>query len=228
MTMKQNTDRISIQVGLSGYSFSIEADSQISSSEWMSSDRVFTTPEFQKRYDEVEIAVFTPKFALVPSQFYSTENKRSLLTDVTSVGDEEPVDCVEIPQHNAVLLYSNSIGETLSKVLAETVLCTDGTKAHPLPVMYYMLRNLDGLSEYNRILAAYKDEVLYLVIAQGKTLLLCNSFRAPDFTTAQYFIFLAMKKLQLNPEMSTLTFMTRLDEEQEMSVYRYFRSVEYI
>ena len=100
MTMKQNTDRISIQVGLSGYSFRIEADSQISSSEWMSSDRVFTTPEFQKRYDEVEIAVFTPKFALVPSQFYSPENKRSLLTDVTSVGDEEPVDSVEIPEES--------------------------------------------------------------------------------------------------------------------------------
>ncbi len=228
MTMKQNTDRISIQVGLSGYSFKIEADSQVSSSEWMSSDRVFTTPEFQKRYDDVEIAVFTPKVALVPAQFCYPENRRSLLMDVTSVGEDDPVESLEIPHLNAVLLYSNNIGETLSKVLAETVLRTDGTKAQPLPVMFYMLRNLETLTEYNRILAAYKDGVLYLVIAQGKTLLLCNSFRAPDFTTAQYFIFLAMKKLQLNPEMSTLTFMTHLDEEQEMSVYRYFRSVEHI
>ena len=70
------------------------------------------------------------------------------------------------------------------------------------------------------------DGYLYLVVAQGKSLLLCNSFKAPDFTTAQYFIFLALKKLQLNPEMSTLFFRTPLEEEQEFSLYRYFRSVE--
>ena len=72
------------------------------------------------------------------------------------------------------------------------------------------------------------DGWLYLAIAQGKKLMLCNSFQAPDFTTAEYFVFLAMKKLQLNPEMSSIYFRTRLTEEQEMSLYRYFRSVEHI
>ena len=70
------------------------------------------------------------------------------------------------------------------------------------------------------------DGVLYLVIAQGKSLLLCNSYQAPDFTTAEYFIFLAMKKLQLNPEVSTIAFRTPLGEEDRMSLYRYFRNVD--
>lgn len=72
------------------------------------------------------------------------------------------------------------------------------------------------------------DGRLYLVIAQGRSLLLCNSFQAPDFTTAEYFIFMAMKKLQLNPEVSTICFRTELQEEQEMSLYRYFKNVEHI
>jgi hypothetical protein len=72
------------------------------------------------------------------------------------------------------------------------------------------------------------DGWLYLVIAQGRTLLLCNAYAAPDFTTAEYFIFLAMKKLQLNPEVSTVFFRTPLAEEDEMSLYRYFKSVEQI
>ena len=72
------------------------------------------------------------------------------------------------------------------------------------------------------------DGVLYLVIAQGRTLLLCNSFQAQDFTTAQYFIFLAMKKLQLNPEVSSICFRTPLAEEEELSLYRYFKSVEHL
>ena len=94
--------------------------------------------------------------------------------------------------------------------------------------MYYMLKDVRGLSEYNRILASYMDGILYLVVAQGKSLLLCNSFKAPDFTTAEYFIFMVMKKLQLNPEMSTITFRTPLTDEQEMSLYRYFKSVDTI
>ena len=82
--------------------------------------------------------------------------------------------------------------------------------------------------DYNKILASYMDGVLYLVIAQGRSLLLCNSFQAPDFTTAQYFIFLAMKNLQLNPEVSTICFRTPLSEEDEMSLYRYFKNVEQV
>jgi hypothetical protein len=35
-----------------------------------------------------------------------------------------------------------------------------------------------------------------------------------------------MKKLQLNPEMSSIYFRTPLDQDQEMSLYRYFRNVE--
>ena len=60
------------------------------------------------------------------------------------------------------------------------------------------------------------------------SLLLCNAYKAPDFTTAEYFIFMAMKKLQLNPEMSSIVFRTPLEPDQEMSLYRYFRSVELV
>ena len=228
MTMKQNTDRISIQVGLSGYSFKIYADNDVRSSDWMSADRIFTTAEFQKKYDEVEIAVFTPKVTLVPEQFYSIETASRLLSDVVALGNDESVESIPVPEYSAVLLFSNNIGETLTRVVSETVVRADGSKAKPMPVMYYMLKALGTLSDYNKIVAAYMDGVLYLALAQGSTLLLCNSYKAPDFTTAQYFIFLAMKKLQLNPEMSSITFMTQLDYEQEMSLYRYFRSVEHI
>jgi hypothetical protein len=226
--MKQNTDRISIQVGLSGYSFKIYAGDDVSSSEWMSSDRIFTTSEFQKRYDAVDIAVFTPKVALVPEQFYSPETASRLLADVVMLKENDRVESVSVPEYGAVMLYSNNIGETLTRVVSETVMCVDGSKASPLPVMYYMLKELVKLQDYNKIVAAYMDGILYLALAQGSTLLLCNSYKAPDFTTAQYFIFLAMKKLQLNPEMSSISFMTHLDYEQEMSLYRYFRSVEHI
>ena len=164
-------DRISIQVGLSGYSFKIETDDTVRSSEWLSADRIFTSSEFQRRYDEVEISVFTPKCALVPRQFHHPGESRQ---------------------------------------------------------MYHMLMALEQIQDYNKIMASYKDGYLYLVIAQGRTLLLCNAFQAQDFTTAEYFIFHAMKKLQLNVEMSTIHFRTSLTEDEEISLYRYFKNVEQI
>jgi hypothetical protein len=230
MSMLQNNyNGISIQVGLSGYSFRLwNAGQMTSASGWLSSERIFTTPEFQRRYDEVAVSVFTPKVALVPAQFFSPERAKELLDDVVNIGVNDTVEFVEVPHLASVLVYSNAIGETLSRVISETVLKLDGSKARLLPEMYYILEQLPSLKEYNKVLASYMDGVLYLVIAQGKTLLLCNSFHAPDFTTAEYFIFMAMKKLQLNPEVSTISFRTPLSEDDEMSLYRYFKSVDQI
>ena len=226
--MKQNKDRISIQVGLSGYSFRIEADADSHSSDWMGADQVFATSEFQKRYEEVEISVFTPKFTLIPTVFYDPATASGILADVADLNADDAVDVVELPSLNSRLVYSNEAGGELAKVVAATVLRADGTKARPLPEVYYMLRSLDSLEEYNKIQASYMDGILYLVVAQGRTLMLCNSFKAQDFTTAEYFIFMVMKKLQLNPEMSTIIFRTPLDMEQEMSLYRYFNKVDHI
>ena len=226
--MTNKKDRISIQVGLSGYSFKIESDNAVRSSGWMSAERIFTSPELQRRYAEVQISLFTPKCSLIPSHFHHPLHVRKNLSEVVNLSEDDVVDSVEVPENAAVLLYSNSIGETLSKVISETVLKVDGTKVQPLPELFYMLSELKNLQDYNKILASYADGHLYLVIAQGKSLLLCNTFQAQDFTTAEYFIFLAMKKLQLNPEVSTISFRTPLNEEQEMSLYRYFRNVEQI
>lgn len=202
---------------LSGYSFN--------ASPWIGSEKVFTTPEFQRRYSTVDISLLTPKVALVPEPFFNPDQARAALEEVVALSPGDIVEYVPVPSLASVLVYSNSIGESLSKVLANTVLPTSGQSVRVLPEMYYLLKELDGISEYNKIVASWADGWLHLVIAQGKSLSLCNTFQAPDFTTAQYFLFLAMRRLQLNPEVSTVCFRTPLTPEAEMSLYRYFKSV---
>ena len=192
----------------------------------MSADRIFTSSEFQRRYDQVDVSVFTPKCSLVPRQFHHPGESRQLLSGVSPVTESDYVEYVDVPQFASVLVFSNSIGESLSRVISDMVLKTDGDKARPLPELYHMLMALEQIHDYNKIMASYKDGYLYLVIAQGRTLLLCNAFQAQDFTTAEYFIFHAMKKLQLNVEMSTIHFRTSLTEDEEISLYRYFKNVE--
>ena len=226
MDLAQNAySGISIQVSLSGYSFKIRTPEGVRASGWNGSERLFTTPEFQRRYDAVEVSLLTPKVTLVPEAFLDPAGLRSALEEVCSLEPGDFVESVPVPSLASVLVFSNSIGESLSKVLAQTVLPTSGEPVRVLPEMYYLLRELDNISEYNKIIGSWKDGWLHLVIAQGKSLSLANVFQAPDFTTAQYFLFLAMKRLQLNPEVSTVCFRTPLDPDAEMSLYRYFKSV---
>jgi len=196
------------------------------SSGWLGPGSVFTTPEFQRRYDAVEISLFTPKCTLVPEAFFDPSDARGMLSGVVPLRPEDSVSYVSVPEYGAVLLYSPSIDESLSKVLSQTVLLTSGESAPVYPELYYILKDLQSCPEYNRILASYRDGWLHLAVAQGKTLLLANTYKAADFTTAEYFLFLALKTLQLNPEVSTISWRTPLSADEEMSLYRYFKAVE--
>lgn len=220
VTGSNSTSEISIQVSLGGFSFD--------RSPWIGAEKVFTTPEFQRRYSGVDISLLTPKVALVPEPFFNPASAREALEEVVALAPQDVVEYVPVPSLASVLVYSNSIGESLSKALANTVLPTSGEPVKVLPEMYYMLKELDSLREYNKIVASWADGWLHLVIAQGKSLSLANTFQAQDFTTAEYFLFLSMKRLQLNPEVSTVCFRTPLTPEAEMSLYRYFKSVSRI
>jgi len=217
---------ISIQVSLSGYSFKVRTpEGEEPRSAWIGAERLFTTPEFQRRYADVEVSLLTPKVALVPESFYNPGRARPALEEVAALEEGDYVESVPLPSLGSVLVFSNTVGESLSRVIAQTVLPSSGVPVRVLPEMYYLLKELETLTEYNKIAASWRDGWLHLVIAQGKSLLLANVFEAPDFTTAQYFLFLGMRRLQLNPEVSTVCFRTPLEPEAEMSLYRYFKGV---
>ena len=146
------------------------------------------------------------KVALVPSAFFDRTSVRDILSRTVRLDQEDKVECISLPEFSAELVYSFSGSEE--------------------PELYHVLKALSGLPDHNRIVASYSEEVLSLAIAQGGNLLLANTFKASDFTTAEYFIFMAVKKLQLNPAVSTIHFLTSLSGEEEMSLYRYFKSVE--
>lgn len=147
-------------------------------------------------------------FTLVPTNFFNPDKEREALAGVARLGEDCAVRHIDIPQYDAVLVYS-----------------VDGDSVVSAPEIAGILDKLPDCPAYNKILCSLRGGRLTIAIAQGKSLLLANSFTAPDFTTAEYYIFLAVKSLQINPEVSTICWLTELEPEQEMSLYRYFKSV---
>lgn len=148
-------------------------------------------------------------FTLVPSDFFNPAAERETLAEVADIKEDQKVDHIDIPQYAAVLIYT-----------------IDGDSSVSTPEIYDILKDLPSCREYNKILCSLKGGELNLAIAQGRTLLLANSYRAESFATAEYYIFLALKSLQLNPEVSTICWKTPLKDSEEMSLYRYFKAVE--
>ncbi len=160
----------------------------------------------------MDASLLTAKCTLVPAHFFSPGRAEELISEVVTLREGETVRHMEVPQYDAVLIYAE---ENVS-----------GEPSGVPPEMFFILRDLPSLPEYNKILASWTEGWLYLAIAQGGSLLLCNVYEAPDFTTAQYYLFLAMKSLQLNPEVSTVCWRRPIGPEEELSLYRYFKSVE--
>jgi hypothetical protein len=146
-------------------------------------------------------------FTLVPVNFFNPETAREALSEIVSLKDGDKVDHKAIPQYGAELIY-----------------ISDG--AGVPPEIFFILEDLPKCPEYNKLLCSWKDGRIWLALAQGKSLLLANVYPAPDFTTALYYIFLALKSLQLNPEVTTIHFRHPLPEDEQMLLYRYFKSVE--
>lgn len=169
-------------------------------------------------------SLLTPKVALIPAAFFEPDKARDLLSRTVVLSEKDEIGYISMPEYSAVLVYSLSVGNARSSAVPDRY--DVGTPGKVLPEMYFILKDLRQVKDYNRILASYADGYLHLAIGQGNNLLLANVFKAADFATAEYFIFLAMKKVQLNPEVSSIYFRTPLSEDWEMSLYRYFNSVE--
>lgn len=140
---------------------------------------------------------------LIPSSFYDKACAREYLAQVVDIAPDAVVNSAFLPQFDAYFVY----------------------EGREKPALLDILNRLLSISDYNKVLCNWDGSTLSLGIAQGKSLLLANTFKAEDFVTAMYFILLSMKSLQLNPEVSTVFFISPLTQDQKVSLFHYFKSV---
>ena len=145
-----------------------------------------------------------PKCTLVPTRLCGEYGPRCFLSEVATLDAAEKVHTTDLPEYDSTLVYAGA----------------------EVPELYNVLKALGLCPEHYKTVASIKSGWLHLAVAKGEELLFANVFRAPAFSTAQYFIFNVMKSLQMNLEMSSVYFLSPLTREEKLSMYRYLKSVE--
>ncbi len=214
-----NPSRISVQCGLNGFTYRTDTCAR---SPWLSAEFVFGNDVFQGNYDEVVLSTFSPRFTLVPAAWFD-ESRAQACLDAAAGPADGPVRWRPLPPELGAVEVWTPTASRLTHIVCSML---SGREEDILPEFHYMLTEGYKVDSYNKIIASHAEGRLYLVIFQGKNLMLCNSFEAADFTTAQYYIFMALKNLQLNPEASPIYFRTPLAAEDELSLYHYFQAVK--
>ena len=147
------------------------------------------------------------KFTLVPEGYFPPDVAAAdLLSNVVVLEKTYSVKKLELPFYKAVLLYAGDDGA--ARRLAD------------------MLEAAAALDCYNKVVMHVDGQTVDLVLAAGDKLLLCNSYPAADDTTAQYFLFAALRQFQINPEVTTVHFFGEAGDTIKGDLFRHFASVE--
>lgn len=146
------------------------------------------------------------KYTLIPERFFSQESASRLLSKVVPLEKDDSVKHIELPEYKAVLVYTGE--DASARLIAD------------------MVEASYKLDKYNKAVAHVGNGVVDVVVAEGRKLLLVNTFPAADDVTAQYFIFAALRQFQINPEVTTIYFMGEASDSIKEDLFRYFNSVE--
>ncbi len=150
---------------------------------------------------------YTEKFTMVPKAMANS----AYLNGIFEIGPNEEVGSQELAQYDAILYYAQDTPDRL-------------------PVIYRLLLSLDDSIEHNKLSVSYNREigVVFVAAAQGKRLLIANSYRASDFTTAFYYISLVTQQVMFNPNVTLVRLLDEVGPEDEALLNSYYKGIEYI
>ena len=109
--MSATQNRITIQLDLNGYSFTIYGRNgailtQESHSCPVDLSIEELTPVLKRQYGAVSVYFTTWKYTLVPLHLFSKDSPRAYLAAVRDLAEEDVVQALDMPSHKAAMVYA--------------------------------------------------------------------------------------------------------------------------
>ncbi len=173
---------------------------------------------FQK-FDKKSISLKSEHYTWVPSSFLSTYTKEQLwdINFNTSISTNQ-IDHIDVLETQSTLLYQPPVYTNQLRKISPKEL-------HP--TQYILYKNLAQLSTDNFIFVLKKKDLIQVICFKEQTLKLFNYYTVSTSDDILYFIFLATEKIELNPETTSIFYISSDPFSNEQTILRqYFNVVE--
>lgn len=221
--MPATPNRLTIQLDLGGFSFTIYDRNGIATDSGEASFAVALSDESVKKvlvgqYEYINIFFSTIDYLLVPTEFFTKDEAAEILFESRGVSESERVSYWEIPGQKAVMVFAMPSENPLG-------MRWDSSNVRYYPMIYYLIDRIPSLSSNNRLLISYRSGYIDIVAAERDRLLFANSFPAGDEVTAQYFIFSVAQQVLFNPEHTFVYHNGKISDRMRSALLRYFPEV---
>lgn len=149
-------------------------------------------------------------FTLVPYEVYTPEIGKEALSCQFSLDGSIEISSIVLEKEKAVVVFPADVSHT---------------DIVTLPFVIRLIEEASSVNEYNKVVFHYSCEkkLSHTIIYRGEELQLANSFKAENFESALYFLFLSIKGLQMNPRQCTVQVCCNISKEQEGIFARFFK-----
>lgn len=216
--------RITIQLDLGGYSFSIydRNGTQIRQGSHPCPVDLSVgelARELNWKAQAVSVYYTTWKYTLVPVSMYSKDAPEAALRSVRDLNPDDKVLALEMPSRKAFMVFA-----VPQKIYQGLAALNKNVKFYP--TSYLLIDRLASLTDNNRLLVSFSEGMLHVVVAERDRLLFANSFPAADMATAEYFILSVAREVMFNPEHTCLHIFGKVPDKMRNELSRYFSGVK--
>jgi hypothetical protein len=242
---EKNTDRLSIQLRLDGFSFCISnpaqrkifyfADYKIISSQNKRQDWDNLSDSFEKWLDynsingdsfkEIIVTIDHPNYTILPSSFFAEEHKKNQLIFDQQIDYQFAAlsNSLTGMKHELIFAFPNRLQSILNDYF------TEFTIKHSFFLNHANLYQLNKNKNHgNQVFVLVSNRDLYILIMQNENLVFQNSYKFTAKEDFVYFILLAYDETHLNPEEDKLYLMGEISQSSALFniCYQYIRNVQ--
>lgn len=199
---------LSIQVSLSGFSFSVIHPNEKRLLAWQHTPVTISSEKFisrrfaewlktenllQQTYKETRIIVVSEKFTLVPETFYNEQYKREIIHPVLEIDATEIIGENRIETFETRLLFA--IPAQLETIIEHSIL------QHPIKLL---IETRPEINAENGLILWFNSGGCYFVLYNKKQILLANHFKITHENDVIYYVLTALKQLNIAPDKTEL------------------------
>ncbi len=160
----------------------------------------------------------TSYFTLVPESLFSPQSKSSYLKNLFNIESGMIAKSVRLAGTAAFMVYAcPNLFEEWQQ---------NDKNIYPLALYFY--NRLMEIENHNKVIMSIdrRHKITHIAAAVGSNLKLINTYNTGDFNSALYYLFLALKELQLNPAVTHIRLYNTIDSSKMALLKNYFNTIE--